>query len=96
MGVVEHLDHTGFGEVSLEEFAAGDGVRVQLGDPAVALGVVVEGVEDRLAGESLFAEVGDEVGEGFGTPTGQSLTARVQGGGSGVPDGWISRPGRAR
>ncbi len=46
--VVEHLDHRGAGQMALEQLAAGDLPRIQVGDVPVPRGIVVAGVEHGL------------------------------------------------
>ena len=56
--VVEHLHHVGVRQVALQQPAAGDRADLQLFDVPVALGIVVAGVEDGLAGQRLDRNLG--------------------------------------
>ncbi len=57
--VVEHLDDLRTRQMALEQLAAGGRAGIQLRDVPVALGIVVTGVEDRLAGQRLDRDVAE-------------------------------------
>jgi predicted dehydrogenase len=57
--VVEHLDDLRIRQVALEQLAAGGHAGIQLRDVPVALGIVVPGVEDRLAGQRLDRDLAE-------------------------------------
>ena len=59
--VVERLDDMGLRCVALEQAAAGELAGVQFGDMAVALGVVVVGVDHCFAGHGSGGHRGDGV-----------------------------------
>jgi len=59
--VVEDLDDVRLGQVPLEQAAAGEGAGVELLDLPVALGIVVAGVQDRLAVQGLGRDVGERL-----------------------------------